>query len=1512
MSEKSYLPSGVFLVCDKGVLPTPLTVTSALSVSVLGAPVATDRDKALGLNIKPFGVCMTTRAPCAYAPTPLGWSPVKDDVEIAGGHPLLEDSQLRCSTGMGCISVFMSLSAAMLGVAANANNAINQAGDDALKQVGDEVSHQFNQADDYLKTLGPPLGDYAREKLGQAEGLLGGAGSLVEGLWGLSKMARNLELKVANGVTYAIEHPAETGQAISQGVQKGWTAATSKDTWLKVADLGSNAIPGVLQAKAAVWLSDPAHREQLRKATAAAWAKASTQLADPRKRGWLEGRIAFEVLLVVLTAGTGEAVNAAGKAGEVANAAGKAGEAVKAADAALATGKVVTGAAEEAAGRTAAKEGAEQAAKELETVEGAGKEASTCLKDPVNVATGAMVFDAIDVELPGPIPFGWVRTWYSTSQRRGPLGHGWHHSYDLALWADATGQLHLRLADGRLAIFAPLTTENDYCAYHRGEQMELRPSDQLGQSGGYAVYALRERLSYYFEPALASLAPIGVQRLARIGDAHNHAIEFSYGPQGQLSSIRDSAGRTISVRSDEAGRMLALDLPASEGSTGTFTAVQYAYDAAGHLTSATDAEGHAAHFAYNARHLLTTKTFRTGASFYFEYDAQRRCTHTWGDENYFNARFLYEEGHTVVLEEEPATRQEYFHHAGLVTRHVDALGQVWSWHYNAYGELELARDPLGQATGYDYNSRGFQVGITYPDGRRVQTQYTDQGQCAQVTDVAGGVWQWQYDGQSQLTARTDPYESTTRYEYDEQGRSAAMINVLGQTTRLRYDAQHNLAHLVTPDGNIRSRTYDALGRLVGLTNARGQVERRRYDRLGQLVEVRQPDGTAQQLAYDEEGQIVRVRDGQQEVELRYTPAGQLAERSQAGQRVRFGYDRAGRLTQLLNEAGEAYRFGLDAAGQVVEVVGFDGLTRRYEHDAAGRVRQVRRPAGRTSAYAYDAAGRVAEVVHNDTERTCYRYDPAGALIEATTEGSTVVFKRDARGRVLTETQNEHTVTSAYDVLGQRVGLTSSLGANVSLERDALGQVSQTRAGSWQSVVGRDAEGLEVQRQLSGGVRTAWQYDALGRPLSQRLTVGAAGRIARQRRYQWQGADQLLAIEDSEYGTSQFRYDTVGNLAGATFADGVLELRQPDAVGNLFRTAAHTDRQYGKGGQLRDAGGTRYRYDEEGNLTRKTMSDGRQWHYAWDGTGQLAKVTRPDGYAITFTYDALGRRISKRFRGRVTHWVWDGDKPLHEWHELEVGLGAGSIQDLTTWLFEDDSFAPAAKLTSQGAQSVVCDHLGTPLTMYDGQGRATWEMSLDSYGGVRQGRGKAQDCPFRYQGQYEDTETGLYYNRFRYYDPEAGQYISQDPASLRGGIKLYAYAHNPNSYVDEFGLLCAEVVNQELRIKQKFPANSAEAQELEDFARSWNQEIQNAGGSMTRQSVPKALRRTASQGGTASKTANPHLYTNGEVPGHTPDVGWGGQPTGPFVPLSPAVNSYVGGATQAVPVGTVYTSVVIVP
>nr|WP_276529158.1 RHS repeat-associated core domain-containing protein [Tenacibaculum maritimum] len=95
---------------------------------------------------------------------------------------------------------------------------------------------------------------------------------------------------------------------------------------------------------------------------------------------------------------------------------------------------------------------------------------------------------------------------------------------------------------------------------------------------------------------------------------------------------------------------------------------------------------------------------------------------------------------------------------------------------------------------------------------------------------------------------------------------------------------------------------------------------------------------------------------------------------------------------------------------------------------------------------------------------------------------------------------------------------------------------------------------------------------------------------------------------------------------------------------------------------------------------------------------------------------------------------------------------------------------------------------TPIQAYDAKGNIVWECELDIYGKVGNLHGEKTFIPFRYQGQYEDVETGLYYNRFRYYSPDTGTYISKDPIGLAGDMpNMYSYVPDVNSWVDVFGL-----------------------------------------------------------------------------------------------------------------------------
>ena len=227
-----------------------------------------------------------------------------------------------------------------------------------------------------------------------------------------------------------------------------------------------------------------------------------------------------------------------------------------------------------------------------------------------------------------------------------------------------------------------------------------------------------------------------------------------------------------------------------------------------------------------------------------------------------------------------------------------------------------------------------------------------------------------------------------------------------------------------------------------------------------------------------------------------------------------------------------------------------------------------------------------------------------------------------------------------------------------------------------------------------------------------------------------------------------------------------------------------------------------KYDKDGNLTERYIGTGRwldgkkeHWKYRWNADGSLAKVVRPDGEEVTFEYDALGRRLSKSFGTTVTRWMWNGNVPLHQWIQHRTYSWNDGNWEMEQehsgrllWLFDERSFVPVAMIKEGRAYSILTDHLGTPTEAYDAEGNEVWSRILDMDGNVIEETGNKGMVPFLFQGQYYDWETGLAYNRFRYYSPKMGMYVSQDPIRLAGGIlSLYGYVDNTNIVIDLFGL-----------------------------------------------------------------------------------------------------------------------------
>ncbi|GHT69833.1 hypothetical protein AGMMS50239_37280 [Bacteroidia bacterium] len=495
-----------------------------------------------------------------------------------------------------------------------------------------------------------------------------------------------------------------------------------------------------------------------------------------------------------------------------------------------------------------------------------------------------------------------------------------------------------------------------------------------------------------------------------------------------------------------------------------------------------------------------------------------------------------------------------------------------------------------------------------------------------------------------------------------------------------------------------------------------------------------------------------------------------------------------------NEDGDRYEFKLNAQGEVVEETGFDGLTRRYNRDLAGRVVSVERPGKKEIFYEYDEAGRVTKVRYEDGTEESYGYRKDGLLTKAVNPHAEVILERDILGRVIKESSNGEYVESQYDVANNRIKITSSLGADIEAGYNLMGDVISLSTEGWQTGYDRDVFGLETARRFAGGLQTHTGRDSRGRVISHQTEKNSS--LLSEKSYLWGTNDKLLSVIADGKGT-RYEYDGWGNLSKTVFEDGKVEYRNPDKSGNLFESLDRMDRLYTRGGQLVKTKDWEYKYDAEGNLVRKKDKHGATWRYEWNSQGMLDKVKRPDAREVIFRYDALGRRTAKQFGNIVTRWTWDGNVPLHEqksdyYRDYEEEKGEFLREEkrpLVTWVFEEGTFVPTAKLTNQQKLSIATNYMGTPEAMYRDDGEKVWTCELNSYGKVRKFQGEFKtDCPFRYQGQYEDSETGLYYNRFRYYSPEEGMYISQDPIGLAGNNPtLYAYVHDPNSWIDVFGL-----------------------------------------------------------------------------------------------------------------------------
>jgi RHS repeat-associated protein len=1006
------------------------------------------------------------------------------------------------------------------------------------------------------------------------------------------------------------------------------------------------------------------------------------------------------------------------------------------------------------------------------------KRICTVTGHPVDVATGKLFTDFVDFVLPGPLPLEFERDWYSCDDYCGPLGRGWHHCLDLAL-AVVAGGVAVRSTDGRPLAFPVLQAGERH--FDRRERMTLERDAR-----GYALYDHDADLIYRF----TALHGDELQPLTSIETRVGHTIALRYDHRGRLQHVIDSCGRRIELVNDDAGRIVEIRAPHPSGEARQLTLMRFAYDEHGRLGAATDAEGHQTRYAYQGP-LLVRETDANGLSFYFEYDGDQtgaRCVRTWGDGGLFDHALSFDDlaQTTDVRNSLGDVTTYHWNQRGLVVAEVDPLGHQHATQYDEHDQIVSLTDPLGGRTLYAYDARGNLTRAVLADQATLEQAHDERDQLVRAIDYDGTWWQWRYDEWGRVTLRLGGDGSHVRYGY-EGPRLVALRDAAG-LIELGYDAQGCVDALRRADGVETRWWHDALGSVVRLQDELGLVELRWLDALGRPTRIHTSDGNEYELEYDGTGNVLRVREPDRERSFGYFGLGKLSMRREAGTTLRLEYDTEARLVAVVDEAGQRYAFEADAAGNVTATIEFDGSRTRYERDALGRTVTLVRPSGATSRYRHDPLGRVIAASHDDGGFERFVYAPGGRLLEATNELSKVRYQRDVVARVSREWQDEAWIESSYDRAGRRTALLSSIGARHGFEFDAAGFVSGLRMGTasglvWAAALERDGGGNEIERRLPGGVRSRWRRDLSGHPVEHQIEGGHE----RQRHLQiaWGSGDRIASSFDVIRSiATEFDHDARGHLTRARRSDGTGVIRSADVVGNLFRRDDHADRQYGPGGQLlaasSEAGSWQFAYDLDGRMISRVDSEGRQWQLEWDVVGNLRRVRRPDGLELSYGYDALGRRITRDAGDGVTRFIWDGDVPLHEQRGDAV----------TTWLFEPGAFSPAARLQDGRSCSVVCDERWAPVALFDGRGQRVWSAGYSIYGELELPEGSRGACPFRLPGQAEDEDTGLYYNRFRWYDPALGLYLSKDPIGLLGGERLYAYVPDLFAWYDPFGLIKA--------------------------------------------------------------------------------------------------------------------------
>ena len=855
---------------------------------------------------------------------------------------------------------------------------------------------------------------------------------------------------------------------------------------------------------------------------------------------------------------------------------------------------------------------------------------------------------------------------------------------------------------------------------------------------------------------------------------------------GNLIKDIDPEGRTTLYRYDSKGRLLSVTDPA--GAT-----TRYDYDAAGNPITITDPAGREWKRAFDSKGHLISQADPAG----------NPTAYTYNDL-----------GQLVAIKDaKGGTKMLAYNEAGQLVSHTDCSNKTSRFSYNRLGHLIAAVDAASNITRYDTDGLGRVIAAIRPDGSREHYHYDANDNLTAVTDANGKITRFGYTPQGQLHTRIDANGNSLAYQYDAHLQLRKLINQNGERYDFAYDAQGRLTEETGFDGKRTSYQYNLAGDLVASHSGKLHTE---YDRddTGRLlakhihqVTGRGPVTHTTRYQYDALGNLLWAHSRDSDITFAYSDAGHLIEETQHV-RLRQG----GRTIERVF----TFRHEVDALGNRIETTLPNGRkvgTQRYgsghwigtlwngnpivdlERDDLHRekVRQLGRhrqrltqtrsydPLSRLSslkltgtnhellaarAHSYDAAGNLVRIQDQQRGTLAYDYDPVGQLLKATQPNLIETFQFDPAGNLTDGTSQKTTKanTAGIDHKSWEEGLDRLTEQPVHATRPKIAPVTHNLLKSYLNAeFDHDAEGNTIRKIVKGGKDE--------QPYSLTLHYDAENRLIKAVR---PGAGQTI-----EAG---YVYDAFSRR----IAKVVRTLREAQATGT-----------YGGTGRM------------------ETVQEDITF-FAWDGDTLIQEI-QPDK-TITYLYEPDSFVPLAQVHSDTPDSAYDPAEVAKKQVQEEAKQQQEETEaENLKWLKVTDAKAHALAVKAieerkkreeqeaferleEEAQEdriyyINTDHLGTPQEVVSEDGKVVWLAKYRAWGRVHALDREEVRQPLRFQGQYEDEETGLHYNRFRYFDPDAGRYISKDPVGLAGGENLYKYNSNPINWIDPFGLApCSPKIN----------------------------------------------------------------------------------------------------------------------